>query len=204
MLRLIATQGSVMAQTYAQLQKQIAKLQQQADALRNSEVKGVIERIKVAITHYGLSPEQLGFGGAAPKASGRTKVKAATAAKAGVSPRFSDGPGRSWSGRGPRPHWLRDALAAGRSLEEFSADRQASAPIATVEATPTASAPAKTARTPKTKAKKSGAKKTMPEMAKARYADDAGHSWSGRGPKPAWLKEQLAAGKAISDFERQA
>jgi hypothetical protein len=32
---------------------------------------------------------------------------------------FSDGNGNTWGGRGPRPRWLRDALAGGASLEAF-------------------------------------------------------------------------------------
>ena len=51
-----------MAQTYKQIQKQIEQLQRQAEVLRNSEVKGVVDRIKVAIAHYGLTAAQLGLG----------------------------------------------------------------------------------------------------------------------------------------------
>jgi len=38
-----------MAKTYSQMQKQIAKLQREADALKNKEVGGVVARIKEAI-----------------------------------------------------------------------------------------------------------------------------------------------------------
>ncbi len=31
-----------------------------------------------------------------------------------------DGDGNTWVGRGPRPQWLRDALASGRSLGNFA------------------------------------------------------------------------------------
>ncbi|RZL86903.1 MAG: H-NS histone family protein, partial [Variovorax sp.] len=37
-----------MAQTYKQIQKQIEQLQREAEALRGSEIKGVVDRIKVA------------------------------------------------------------------------------------------------------------------------------------------------------------
>ena len=40
-----------MAKTYSQMQKQIAKLQREADALKNKEVGGVVARIKEAIEH---------------------------------------------------------------------------------------------------------------------------------------------------------
>jgi len=37
-----------MAQTYDEIQQQIQRLQQKAEALRSSEVKEVVEKIKVA------------------------------------------------------------------------------------------------------------------------------------------------------------
>ena len=33
--------------------------------------------------------------------------------------RFRDQDGNTWVGRGPRPRWLRDALAGGKSAEDF-------------------------------------------------------------------------------------
>src|SRR4051812_29480464 len=115
-----------MAQTYAQLQKQIEQLQRQADALRADETKGVIDRIKVAIEHYSLTAEQLGFG-AAKSAGSTTALTSAPAPKQAVAgkskgkgkARFSDKMGNAWSGRGPRPGWLRTALEAGHHINEF-------------------------------------------------------------------------------------
>jgi DNA-binding protein H-NS len=51
--------------------------------------------------------------GAAKKAS--TKAAAKKAAKA----KYQDGTGNSWGGFGPRPKWLKDALAGGKKLEDF-------------------------------------------------------------------------------------
>jgi DNA-binding protein H-NS len=53
---------------------------------------------------------------------------------------------------------------------------------------------AKTRRT--AQASKGVAKKA----ARAKYQDDAGHSWSGFGPRPKWLKEGIAGGKKLEDF----
>ena len=105
-----------MAQTYKQIQKQIEQLQKQADVLRKTEVKGVIERIKVAIAHYGLTAAHLGL---ESRASASKKTRAAGSKGAKAHSAFADGSGNSWSGRGPRPRWLREALASGRSLDEF-------------------------------------------------------------------------------------
>jgi DNA-binding protein H-NS len=34
----------------------------------------------------------------------------------------------------------------------------------------------------------------------AKYRDDAGNSWSGRGLQPKWLKAAIASGKSLADF----
>ena len=120
-----------MNKTYAQIQKQIARLQREADSLREREVGDVISRIKEAIEFYELTPEQL-FGSAPGKRGRKPGAKAAGAAKAGAKPRakspskgrklpvkFRDGAGNEWTGRGSRPRWLVAALAAGKKIEDF-------------------------------------------------------------------------------------
>ncbi len=167
-----------MTKTYKQIQKQIESLQRQAEKLRNQEVEGVVGRIKVAITHYGLTADQLGFG----SGSGKAKLpvpRTGNALKAkglSTSAKYSDGQGNEWLGRGPRPHWLRDALAAGKTLEEFATD------VAPSETAPR------------------GAKPAAKRKAKASYKDQNGNAWSGMGPKPRWLKDALAAGATLDQF----
>lgn len=118
--------GTLMTKTYLQVMKQIEGLQAEADKLRRKEVAGVVTRIREAIKHYGLTAADLGLGAAAARpASGRKtrKSRAAAGAKPGGAPgvvKYRDEAGRVWGGRGPRPKWLRDAIAAGRKLEEFS------------------------------------------------------------------------------------
>lgn len=77
---------------------------------------------------------------------------------------------------GKRPHWLRDALAAGKSLEEFRTGSVAA--------------------TPKTKG---GAKKRRPST--VLYRDGRGNAWTGRGPQPRWLKEAVATGKTLEELK---
>lgn len=219
-----------MAKTYEQIQQQIEKLQSKAKALQAVEAKGVIVRIKEAIQHYGLTAEQLGFDGAktsastptststtvtasapkqlpipsakpVPKAATEAATKAATKATAQSKPQFSDASGNSWGGRGPRPAWLREALQAGRDINEFRIGQRAKAkkmpmPVGAAIAAATASpastlaAPTRAAATPSATANR----------AKVSYGDDAGHSWSGMGPKPGWLKAAIESGKALADF----
>jgi DNA-binding protein H-NS len=175
-----------MAQSYKQIQKQIEQLQKRADVLRRSEVKGVIDRIKVAIAHYGLTASHLGLGSATTKA--KTTVKKAAKASA----KFSDGTGNVWAGRGPRPHWLRNALAAGRSIDEFKSNARPTSGLAS--AIEKMDAAAQVAKAPKKKAKRAPSKVT--------YTDGGGNSWTGRGPRPGWLKAAMESGKTLQDFAK--
>lgn len=59
---------------------------------------------------------------ATPKEDFRA-VRAANKAKAIGPPKYADQAGNTWGGRGPRPQWIRDALAAGRSLDAFLATK---------------------------------------------------------------------------------
>ncbi|CAN7770543.1 H-NS family nucleoid-associated regulatory protein [Variovorax sp. LjRoot290] len=168
-----------MTQTYAQIQKKIAALQKSADALREREVVGVVARIKTAIEHYGLTAQQLGFG--APGGTANASINRGNkAVRGGRAEKFSDGNGNTWGGMGKRPYWLRDALAAGKSLEDFRTGTVADV-------------------APKSAAKKAKSKKRR--RSTVIYRDGAGNSWSGRGPQPRWLKDALAGGKTLGDLK---
>ena len=164
-----------MTQTYAQLQKQIASLEAQALKAKSAETDAVIGRMKQAIAVYGITAADL-FGSQNAKAA-RTKGSRQRAAK------YADGDGNTWVGMGKRPQWLRDALAAGKSLQDFAVDGAAR---------PKSNGTAAGGR-------KSGAKRRK-GAGKTKYKDDAGHRWSGFGPQPQWLKDAVAAGRSIEDF----
>jgi DNA-binding protein H-NS len=119
--------------TLADIDAEIARLQKERDALRATEVKEVVGRIKKAIGHYGLTAEDLGL---APRRRGRkpaagtvdstpAKKRAAKGAVKATSkkppspPKYSDGAGKAWSGHGKRPGWFVDAIAAGRAPEDM-------------------------------------------------------------------------------------
>jgi DNA-binding protein H-NS len=176
-----------MTQSYKQIQKQIEALQRQADKLRQQEVVGVIARIKIAVAHYGLTAQQLGLG----SGSGATAVAKSKAKKGGAarSAKYADGQGNEWSGRGPRPHWLRDALSAGKTLEEFAVGGAGAGAVASHE-------PAVAAK------KRAGAKSVAGKKRKSTvlYRDQSGNSWSGMGPRPRWLKEALEAGRTLEEL----
>ena len=174
-----------MTQTYSQLQNKIAKLQKAADALRQKEVAGVVSRIKVAIEHYGLTARQLGLADGPALGQAMTRAKPTKKARQSGKPaaatkhKYSNGNGQSWSGRGPRPRWLREAIAGGRALDEFLA---------------TPGAPAKAIGA----AAKTKTAKRRPST--VLYRDGAGNSWTGRGPQPRWMKEAIAGGKTLDEL----
>lgn len=116
-----------MAKTYAQLQKEIANLQQQAEDLKEQEVGEVIYKIKSAIDEYGLTVSDLGLTGKPGRKPGRMptarKVRSAGApaksSRKKAAVKYRDENGNTWVGMGKRPQWIHDALAKGKTLDEF-------------------------------------------------------------------------------------
>lgn len=101
-----------MPQSLTQIKKQIARLERQAEALRQKEIADVVARIRSAIEHYGLSAADLGL---APARAPRKTRRTTPAVK------FRDAEGHTWSGHGRRPRWFVDALAAGKSADDLLA-----------------------------------------------------------------------------------
>ena len=106
-----------MSETLQEVEAQIAELQRKAEQMRKEEVTGVVDRIREAIAHYHLTPELL-FGT-------RKVARAGKAAKAAPKPhgaiRYRDAAGHTWTGRGRRPQWYLDALAAGKTDADLRA-----------------------------------------------------------------------------------
>ncbi len=100
--------------TYAELQEQIKKLQQQAEAIKQAEIDAVLADMKRKISQYGLTAEQLGFG------SGSKKTARKTAAGKEVKVTYRNGD-KIWSGaaRGRKPQWVLDVQAAGEDIEKY-------------------------------------------------------------------------------------
>lgn len=113
----------IMSKSYVQIVKQIEALKAEAEKIRRSEVDGVIARIREAISFYNLSASDLGLGAKAKPAVDKTspfKRKKAKGAKPAIVVKFRNDAGGTWGGRGKRPQWLRDALNAGKRLEDFA------------------------------------------------------------------------------------
>lgn len=188
-----------MAQTYQLLQKQIAELQAQAEAVKRAEVAGVITKAKEAIRVYGLTHQDL-FDAETARTPQAPKGPTGKKAKKALTVKYVDGKGGQWVGRGKRPAWLIEALAAGRKLEDFLADKLKSA-VATFSSAPDVVAAPVEKTAPKTRRRKAKQATVARRAAiTAKYTDGAGNSWSGFGPRPKWLKEGIAGGKKLEDF----
>ena len=95
--------------SYTELQREIARLMQQAEAARKAEVAAVIADIKAKMTEYGITTADLGSTVRSSRAKGGT-----------VAAKYkSVATGETWTGRGKMPRWLQAEVAAGRRKEDF-------------------------------------------------------------------------------------
>ncbi len=101
--------------TSLQLDQQISALQRKAEALRESEKAGVIDRIRVAIEHYGIKPADLFGRRKAEPAPSKPSRKGAGTVK------YRDDAGNTWTGFGPKPRWFLAALEGGKTVEDLRA-----------------------------------------------------------------------------------
>ncbi|MGO4814348.1 H-NS family nucleoid-associated regulatory protein [Cupriavidus sp. 2MCAB6] len=96
--------------TYQEIVQKISELQKQAEEIKAREQASVIADIRQKIDQYGLTADDLGFG--AKPAAGKKATRK-------VPVRYRDGAGNTWTGRGKRPGWLTQALAAGKNIDDF-------------------------------------------------------------------------------------
>lgn len=160
-----------MAKSLSRIQSQIEKLQKEADAMRSA----AIARIRKEMAQLGLTAEDL-FGEPLSPFLGKGR-RAARVPADPRTPKYADGTGNTWGGIGKRPTWLREALEAGRMLEEFLVSAEAPAPASASAAKRTrkkAAAPekAKAARARKPAAKTATAKRPARKRA-ASAVDEA-------------------------------
>ncbi|MDR7267829.1 DNA-binding protein H-NS [Pelomonas saccharophila] len=101
-----------MAKSLSSILSQIERLQKEAASIQLE----VIDRMRKEIAKYSLTPEQL-FG--EPESRSARPSKPAKKASKARAAKYADGSGNTWGGMGKRPEWLRQALEAGKALEEF-------------------------------------------------------------------------------------
>ena len=107
-----------MATSYLELKAQAEKLLAQAEELRVKEINDVIADIKQKIATFGLTAQDLGLSAVAGGGA-RRKIGTSSAKKTGTV-KYRGPNGETWSGgRGRKPQWVVNALASGKSLDEF-------------------------------------------------------------------------------------
>jgi len=133
--------------TLAAIQKQIATLERQAEAIRKSEAKVAAATVRQLIAQHQLSIEEIGLAGRAAKqvsakAGGSLKRKPAAAKPAGV-PKYRDPKsGKTWTGTGKPPKWI----ASAKSRDKFLIAASTATATSTATVAPTgAAAPAQRA-----------------------------------------------------------
>lgn len=84
---------------------------------REAEKQRVLEQMRELAASIGMTPEELLRAQRGAHRSQRASMPAVA-----VKYRHPENPGLTWSGRGKRPQWVTDALAAGKSLEDLAAE----------------------------------------------------------------------------------
>ncbi len=96
---------------YSELMAQAQSLMAQAEQARKDELSSVIADIKSKMKQYGLTAADLGS--VAPgKKAGKSKSTAPAKYRGPNGELWAGGPGR-------KPEWVRHALAAGQSIDQF-------------------------------------------------------------------------------------
>lgn len=101
--------------TLQELLAQKAELERKIQETQRNERQAAIDKVRALMAEFGLTAEDLG--GKSTAAGSRKKTSDGTR-KAAV--KYRDAAGNTWSGRGLQPRWLREALATGKSLQDFA------------------------------------------------------------------------------------
>lgn len=113
--------------TYAALQlkiqKEITRLQKQAEALQNKQRTPVIASIVRSMREYDISLEEISaaYNKKKPARTTAAQPRTPTASpKRTVPPKYRNPEtGATWTGRGKAPRWVSDAEAQGNSRDQF-------------------------------------------------------------------------------------
>ena len=103
--------------TYLELKAQAEQLLAQAEQMKEQETQDVIADIKQKIANYGLTAEDLGLSGGRARAA---KAPRASKSSSPTAVKYRGPNGETWGGgRGRKPQWVVNALAQGKSLDDF-------------------------------------------------------------------------------------
>ena len=96
--------------TLEELLEQQRNLQKQIEDARAGKKEEVIKALKAEMAKYGITAEDLGF---------QTKGKKSKKGEKVIKYRNPANDKETYGGKGPHPDWLKKALEAGKTLEDF-------------------------------------------------------------------------------------
>ena len=106
----------------AELQELERAIAQRERGLEQEHREAALAEARAVVERYGLSLESLvGVARAKKRSNGKGNGKGE-----GAAPRYRhpENPALTWSGRGRRPRWFLDAVAAGAAPEDLAIDRR--------------------------------------------------------------------------------
>lgn len=106
------------------IQKEITRLQKQAQALQNKQRSPVVASIVRSMREYDITPEEIAAAynnnKKKPARAAARPAQAASAAKRSVPPKYKHPEtGATWTGRGKAPRWITEAEAEGKGRDQF-------------------------------------------------------------------------------------
>ncbi len=106
------------------IEKEISRLQKQAQALRARQRAPIITSIIRSMREYEITPEEIATAFNKNRAARNVRTGAGsdvkTKAPQKVAPKYLDpATGNTWTGRGKTPRWIVQAEADGRERTEF-------------------------------------------------------------------------------------
>ncbi len=115
------------ASQQAKIQKEIERLNKQAQLLQSKQRKPVISSILRSMKEYGITPEEISaaFGKPSAKVRQSDLVKSpkpvkASSTKKPVAPKYRHPESSAtWTGRGKAPLWIVEAEKNGQSRQQF-------------------------------------------------------------------------------------
>ena len=112
------------ASQQAKIQKEIERLNKQAQLLQSKQRKPVINNIVRSMKEYGITPDEIAaaFGktGSKVRKSGAEKSVKSTGTKKTVAPKYRHPvTSATWTGRGKAPLWIVEAEKNGQPRQQF-------------------------------------------------------------------------------------
>ncbi len=102
-----------------ELMEMRARIDRAIAAVSDRDKRAALKAAEAAARERGYSLEELVELMGAARGAGRGRGRAASAPAAAPRFRNPDDPSQTWSGRGRRPGWIKEAEAKGRSLDEM-------------------------------------------------------------------------------------